>query len=129
MSTTQRKFTDFPYRRIHSGQRHLDKPPRQEVDQGTIRRVVFERLPTYSPELNVVGQCRNQIKNVEMANFAPKKIKQVDTQVELATQAINKNKTLLPNFLKPLQTQTMIITLNSYVQGDNEAQQQVRVKT
>jgi len=60
----------------------------------------FERLPTYSPELNVVEQCWNQIKNVEMANFAPKNTKQVVTQVELATQAINKNKKLLPSFLK-----------------------------
>jgi len=35
-----------------------------------------------------------------MANFAPKNQKQVIEQVELATQAINKNKNLLPNFLK-----------------------------
>jgi transposase len=60
----------------------------------------FERLPTYSPELNVVEQCWNHIKNVEMANFAQKNQKQVVEQVELATQAINKNKNLLPNFLK-----------------------------
>jgi transposase len=60
----------------------------------------FERLPTYSPELNVVEQCWNQTKNVEMANFAPKNTKQVVTQVQLATQAINKNKKLPPNFLK-----------------------------
>jgi len=59
-----------------------------------------ERLPTYSPELNVVEQGWNQIKNVEMANFAPKNQKQVIAQVELATQEINKNKRLLPNFLK-----------------------------
>jgi transposase len=60
----------------------------------------FVRLPTYSPELNVVEQCWNQIKNVEIANFAPKNQKQVVAQVQLATSAINKNKTLLPNFLK-----------------------------
>jgi transposase len=60
----------------------------------------FERLPTYSPELNVVEQCWNKIKNVEMANFAPKNCKQVVTQVELATKKINENKTLLPNFLR-----------------------------
>jgi transposase len=60
----------------------------------------FERLPTYSPELNVVEQCWNQIKNVAMANFAPKNCKQVVEQVELATKAINENKLLLPNFLK-----------------------------
>jgi len=60
----------------------------------------FERLPTYSPELNVVEQCWNQIKNVEMANFAPKNNKQVVAQVQLATQTINKNKKLLKNFLK-----------------------------
>jgi len=60
----------------------------------------FERLPTYSPELNSVEQCWNQIKNVEMANFAPKNQKQVIEQVELATQAINENKILLPKFLK-----------------------------
>jgi hypothetical protein len=35
-----------------------------------------------------------------MANFAPKSNKQVIQQVKLATQAINKNKTLLPAFLK-----------------------------
>jgi hypothetical protein len=29
--------------------------------------------PTYSLELSVVEQCWNQIKNVELANFAPKK--------------------------------------------------------
>ena len=61
---------------------------------------VFERLPTYSPELNVVEQCWNQTKNVEMANFAPKNIKQVIAQVELATQAINRDKNLLPAFLR-----------------------------
>ena len=59
----------------------------------------FERLPTYSPELNVVEQCWNQIKNVEMANFAPKNQNQVVKQVELATQNINENKKLLPAFL------------------------------
>jgi transposase len=60
----------------------------------------FERLPTYAPERNVVEQCWNPIKNVALANFAPKNIKQVITQVEHATQMINKNKNLLPNFLK-----------------------------
>jgi transposase len=60
----------------------------------------FVRLPTYSPELNVVEQCWNQTKNVEMANFAPKNIKQVIAQVELATQAINRDKNLLPAFLR-----------------------------
>lgn len=60
----------------------------------------FERLPTYSPELNVVEQCWNQIKNVEMANFAPKNAKQVVNQVQLATKKINENKTLLLNFLR-----------------------------
>jgi hypothetical protein len=59
-----------------------------------------ERLPTYSPERNVVEQCGNPIKNVALANFAPKNIKQVITQVEQATQTINKNKKRLPNFLK-----------------------------
>jgi len=60
----------------------------------------FERLPTYSPELNVVEQYWNKTKNVEMANFAPKNQKQVIQQVRLATKVINKNKKLLPNFLK-----------------------------
>jgi len=60
----------------------------------------FECLPTYAPELNVVEQCWNQIKNVAMANFAPKNQKQVIQQVQLATKAINKNKTLLHAFLK-----------------------------
>jgi transposase len=60
----------------------------------------FVRLPTYSPELNVVEQCWNQTKNVEMVNFAPKNIKQVIAQVELATQAINRDKNLLPSFLR-----------------------------
>ena len=58
----------------------------------------FERLPIYSPELSVVEQCWNQIKNVEMANFVPKNQKQVIEQVKLATEAINKK--LLPAFLK-----------------------------
>jgi transposase len=60
----------------------------------------FERLPTYSPELNVVEQCWNQIKNVEMANFAPKNVQQVVDQVEMAAQIINQNKKLLPAFMK-----------------------------
>ncbi|GHV10374.1 hypothetical protein AGMMS50229_21430 [Campylobacterota bacterium] len=58
----------------------------------------FERLPTYSPELNVVEQCWNHTKNVCMENFAAKKQKQIVEQVQLATKAINKN--LLPDFLK-----------------------------
>jgi transposase len=60
----------------------------------------FERLPTYSPELNVAGQCWNHVKNHGMANFAAKKQKQIVTQVQLATKAINKNKKTLPDFLK-----------------------------
>ena len=60
----------------------------------------FERLPTYSPELNVVEFCWNQIKNVEMANFVPKNGRQVVDQVQRATQKINEDKTLLQNFLK-----------------------------
>jgi hypothetical protein len=60
----------------------------------------FVRLPIYSPELNVVEQCWNQIKNVEMANFAPKCQCQVIQQVRLATDAINQQKNLLPAFLK-----------------------------
>ncbi len=60
----------------------------------------FERLPTYSPELNVVEQCWNQTKNVCMANFTAKNQKQIATQVRLATLSINENKNLLPAFLK-----------------------------
>ena len=59
-----------------------------------------ERLPTSSPELNVVELCWHQIKNVEMVNFVPKNGRQVVAQVQLAAQKINQNKTLLQNFLK-----------------------------
>jgi hypothetical protein len=37
----------------------------------------FERLPTYSPEFNPVEPLWNQIKNVELANFAPTDTKQL----------------------------------------------------
>jgi transposase len=60
----------------------------------------FERLPTYSPELNVVGQCWNHVKNVCMDNFAVKNQRQIVTQVELVTKMINENKNPLPDFLK-----------------------------
>jgi transposase len=60
----------------------------------------FERLPTYSPELNVVEPCWNHTKNVCMANFVPKNQKQVIEQVKIATEVINKNKNLLPAFLE-----------------------------
>ena len=64
--------------------------------------VHFERLPTYSPELNVVEQCWNYVKNVAMPNFVAKNQKQFIKQVELATKNINETKIVLESRSKQL---------------------------
>ena len=59
---------------------------------------VFEYLPSYSPELNPVELCRQQMKNVLMANFVPKSIEDIVAKALEAAQEINNDTKLLPAF-------------------------------
>jgi transposase len=58
----------------------------------------FEYLPSYSPELNPVEQCWNQMKNVIMANFVPFCVEDLVAKTLEAAQEINDDPKLLPAF-------------------------------
>ena len=60
----------------------------------------FERLPTYSPKLNPVEPVWNQLKNVELANFAPTDTKQLLEATFNAVENIKIDKKLLHAFFK-----------------------------
>ena len=59
---------------------------------------LFEYLPAYSPELNPVEQCWNQMKNVIMANFVPFCIEDLVAKTLEAAQVINNDPKLLAAF-------------------------------
>jgi transposase len=56
---------------------------------------LFEYLPSYSPELNPVEQCWNQMKNVIMVNFVPFCIEDIVAKTLEAAQIINKDPKLI----------------------------------
>jgi len=57
----------------------------------------FHYFPSYSPELNPVEPCWNQIKNVYLANFVPTSDEELVSTVLASGERINKEK-LLPAF-------------------------------
>jgi hypothetical protein len=59
---------------------------------------LFEYFPSYSPELNPVEQCWNQMKNVLMSNFVPKNVEELVQMTLEAAQIINNNPMLLASF-------------------------------
>ena len=59
---------------------------------------LFEYFPSYSPELNPVEQCWNQMKNVAMANFVPKNVEELIQRTLEAAQNINVDPKLLAVF-------------------------------
>ena len=59
---------------------------------------LFECLPSYSPELNPVEQCRQWMKNAAMTNFVPMCIEQLEEKACEAVQVINSDPKLLPAF-------------------------------
>ena len=59
---------------------------------------LFEYFPAYSPELNPVEQCWNQMKNVLMANFVPKNVEELVQRTWEAAQVINLDPMLLASF-------------------------------
>jgi len=81
----------------------LDRLPAHLAAEKYFERVhphwfLFEYLPAYSPELNPVEQCWNHMKNVEMANFVPMCIEQLEEKACQAVNAINKEPKLLQAF-------------------------------
>jgi len=59
----------------------------------------FEYFPPYSPELNPVEPCWNQIKNVYLPNFVPTSDDELVTAVHAAAMQIN-DEQLLQAFFK-----------------------------
>jgi hypothetical protein len=59
---------------------------------------LFEYLPSYSPELNPVEQCWQNMKNVSMVNFVPMSVEQLREKACEASQVINKDPKLLAAF-------------------------------
>jgi transposase len=59
---------------------------------------LFEYLPAYSPELNPVEQCWNQMKNVLMVNFVPMSIEHLVQKTLESAQVINNDPKLLAAF-------------------------------
>jgi transposase len=59
---------------------------------------LFEYLPSYSPELNPVEQCWQQMKNVLMANYVPMSIDDLVEKTLEVAQEINHDPKLLPAF-------------------------------
>jgi len=59
---------------------------------------IFEYLPSYSPELNPVEQCWNQMKNVLLANYIPCCMEDIVKKSLEAAQVIDNDPMLLPAF-------------------------------
>jgi hypothetical protein len=59
---------------------------------------LFEYFPSYSPELNPVEQCWNQMKNVYMSNFVPKNVDELVQRTLEAAQTINLDPKLLASY-------------------------------
>ena len=59
---------------------------------------LFEYLPSYSPEVNPVEQCWNQMKNVILANFVPFCMEDLVEKTLEAAQVINNDPKLLAAF-------------------------------
>lgn len=59
----------------------------------------FHYFPTYSPELNPVEQCWNQMKNVYLCNFVPSSDEELKSAVAAAAMKIN-DEHLLPSFFQ-----------------------------
>lgn len=59
----------------------------------------FYYFPTYSPELNPVEQCWNQMKNVYLCNFVPTSDDELTSTVDAAAMRINEEH-LLPSFFE-----------------------------
>ena len=59
---------------------------------------LFEYFPAYSPELNPVEQCWNQMKNVLMVNFVPKNVEELVQRTLKAAQTINADPKLMASF-------------------------------
>jgi len=59
---------------------------------------LFEYLPSYSPELNPVEQCWNQMKNVMMVNFVPFCIADLVKKTLEVAQVIDNDPKLLAAF-------------------------------
>ena len=59
---------------------------------------LFEYFPSYSPELNPVEQCWQQMKNVLMANFVPKSVEDIVAKTLEVAQVIDNDPKLLAAF-------------------------------
>jgi len=59
---------------------------------------IFEYLPSYSPELNPVEQCWQQMKNVHLSNVVPTSVEQLTEKTLEAAQIINKDPKLIAAF-------------------------------
>ena len=59
---------------------------------------LFEYLPSYSPELNPVEQCWNQMKNVLMPNFVPLSIEHLVSKTLKSAMIINNDPKLIAEF-------------------------------
>jgi transposase len=59
---------------------------------------IFEYFPSYSPELNPVEQCWQHMKNVQMANFVPINIEQLEERACEAATIIDNDPKLLAEF-------------------------------
>ncbi len=60
----------------------------------------FYYFPSYSPELNPVEQCWQQVKGVEMANYAAKDKEDLVRKALLSAENINDDKQLLASFFR-----------------------------
>jgi transposase len=61
-------------------------------------RFVFEPLPTYSPELNLVEPCWQRMKNVHMANFVPLDVERLEAKACEGAELLNNDPKLLASF-------------------------------
>jgi transposase len=59
---------------------------------------LFEYFPSYSPELNPVEQCWNQMKNVLMVNFVPMSIEHLKKKTLEAAKRLDNDPKLLADF-------------------------------
>jgi transposase len=78
---------------------HHSKAVRSFVEQHR-RRLSIEYLPAYSPELNPDEWVWRQLKQVELANLAPKNLDELRIELRRGVERIRKRPRLLRSFLE-----------------------------
>lgn len=75
------------------------------------RRVVIERLPPYSPELNPVEQIWNHSQYSQLANFVPNNVEHLAEAINHTLQVQSRQRHLLRSFFRCAKLKIRVVRL------------------